>query len=260
MRTTLRVAAALSVVLTLQWSVPAFAESAPALTVQLKTGATYHGELVERVPGDHVTLKLATGEVRRFEWSDIVEVPNSPESAPAAPSSVPTSTWTTLATPNDGPYVHIETKTHGVVLERMVASAEYGSSIATVWRVVCSAPCDQPVEAGDRYRLGGRGLRTSKEFSVTENTYLKANLGRRGSFYSGIGLFVASIPLTMLGIAALSEGKDKTHDAALGVTVTGALLAVIGIALIATNTNSVTKDGVTIGSTGVKLSPRGFVF
>jgi len=42
-----------------------------ALTVHTGDGSVYHGEIVEKVNGDHVTLKIATGALRRIEWSDI---------------------------------------------------------------------------------------------------------------------------------------------------------------------------------------------
>ena len=39
--------------------------------VRLKDGSTYQGELVEKVMGDHVTLKLATGDIKRFTWDQL---------------------------------------------------------------------------------------------------------------------------------------------------------------------------------------------
>ena len=59
--------------------------------VTLVDGSTYQGELVEKVPGDHVTLQLATGEIKRFEWSQLASAidesatGSAPESAPARP-------------------------------------------------------------------------------------------------------------------------------------------------------------------------------
>ncbi len=51
-------------------SLPAWSDDGH-LTVLLKSGASYRGELVERVPGDHLTLKLATGEVKTFKWAEL---------------------------------------------------------------------------------------------------------------------------------------------------------------------------------------------
>jgi hypothetical protein len=43
--------------------------------IQLANGARYRGDLVEKLPGDHVTIRLATGEVKRFGWDEIREQP-----------------------------------------------------------------------------------------------------------------------------------------------------------------------------------------
>jgi hypothetical protein len=55
--------------------------------VTLKDGSTYQGALVEYAPNDHVTLHLATGETKRFAWTQIA-MPNLPP-VPMAPVSPP---------------------------------------------------------------------------------------------------------------------------------------------------------------------------
>ena len=50
--------------------------------VSLRNGGVVRGALVEKVPGDHITLKLATGEIRTIPWQDIAES--------ETPSSLPT--------------------------------------------------------------------------------------------------------------------------------------------------------------------------
>src|ERR1700689_677802 len=50
------------------------AESFRDVGVVTRDGATFRGELVEKVPGDHVTIKLASGEVKRFAWADVADV------------------------------------------------------------------------------------------------------------------------------------------------------------------------------------------
>lgn len=49
--------------------------------VKLKDGSIYQGDLVEYVPEDHVTIHLATGETRRFAWSEIANAKQAPGSA-----------------------------------------------------------------------------------------------------------------------------------------------------------------------------------
>ena len=53
----------------LVWTSTASADD--TITVWLKDGSMVRGELVERVPNKHLTIKLATGEVRKIEWTEI---------------------------------------------------------------------------------------------------------------------------------------------------------------------------------------------
>jgi hypothetical protein len=53
--------------------------------VVLNDGSTYQGKLVEKVPGDHVTIKLATGEVKRFDWSAIASTRDEQPLLPPPP-------------------------------------------------------------------------------------------------------------------------------------------------------------------------------
>src|SRR5262245_43414910 len=44
------------------------------VTVTLVDGSIIRGELVEMIKGDHVTVRIATGEVRRIEWARVASV------------------------------------------------------------------------------------------------------------------------------------------------------------------------------------------
>ena len=57
--------------------------------VTLSDGALYRGELIELVPNDHITIRLATGEVKRFEWATISDV-STPVVSPTLRFSLPT--------------------------------------------------------------------------------------------------------------------------------------------------------------------------
>jgi hypothetical protein len=62
---------------------------APTETVRTKNGAVYHGELVESVPTDHVTLKLATGAIKRIDQADIVDGLDEPPPAAEVREAAP---------------------------------------------------------------------------------------------------------------------------------------------------------------------------
>lgn len=57
--------------------------------IELVDGSTFQGELVEKVPGDHLTLKLATGETRRFDWSDVESARDETLAAPTLTTATP---------------------------------------------------------------------------------------------------------------------------------------------------------------------------
>src|SRR5262245_58684448 len=63
--------------------------------VQLKNGTTLKGQLLERLPGDHITLKLPSGEKKRFAWADVDSIEEAPAgsgSTSASSSAAPTAT------------------------------------------------------------------------------------------------------------------------------------------------------------------------
>lgn len=62
----------------------------PPDLVRLKNGGMLRGTIGEYVPGDHVTITLATGEQRRIEGAEVEYAgPSLPPAASAAPSPAP---------------------------------------------------------------------------------------------------------------------------------------------------------------------------
>jgi hypothetical protein len=153
---------------------PPAAEPA-AQDVLFKNGAKARGQVVDIVPGDHVTIKLKSGEMRRFEWKDVdrvvpasgAEPPplppavNAPAqtaaptaSAPPAVTIAPTATApnTNVLPPVSGPTarVHINSP-EPAALYRKAAGM-------TSFQKVCDAPCDQEMPLSDDYQVSGSGL------------------------------------------------------------------------------------------------------
>jgi hypothetical protein len=69
--------------------------------VELTSGDRYRGALIDRVIGDHVTIRLATGDVKRFSWSEIRSVGTAPSSTavPAGSGEAPLLTSRTDSKP-----------------------------------------------------------------------------------------------------------------------------------------------------------------
>lgn len=196
-----------------------------ALTVVLKNGASYHGELVERVPGDHVTLRLATGDIKTFAWSEVASAPSSAASPPTSP------------VPDGGTWVHL--RAPDAVLERALGSSETASGHADHFELVCAAPCDRVVPRGVyRVAKGARGSQTfvldgarrevTASFSTTSGTIL-------GSLLLGVGASGLGV-----GLAGFAEPKGTVDRTVLYAVVgTAAFATLLGIVALASNRTTV---------------------
>lgn len=70
-------------------SVPSQPAGPVERTVVTGDGAMYRGEVIDYVIGDHITLKLDSGEIRRIPFADAAHIsPPRPKAAAAAPSTV----------------------------------------------------------------------------------------------------------------------------------------------------------------------------
>lgn len=273
------VALATALAFTLGISVPAFAKE---IDVNLKTGASYSGQLVERIPGDHVTIKLATGEVKRFEWEELAEEEASPE-APKAESPKPESPKAetpkpeapaakvkakpkqVTAEPEEGAYeVTIETAQEGVALERPLGTTTLGYAEAQHWERVCAAPCNRAVPGGE-YRIGGNGLRKSALFIIDSPTTINAKLGKQGAFSAGVAVGVGGATLGLVGAVILSRpshGDDTGKNVGLATIVIGLAMAGVGLVLGMSNSSQVKVNDKLIAKpkSTLRFVGDGFVF
>lgn len=162
-------------------------------SVVLKNGAVYRGELVELVPKAHIVLKLATGEVKRFEWGDITPAEPAEHSA-TTPAGV---------TGAANAHVHIESTDSEATLEheKGTATISNGAGYAAVvklWEPVCRAPCDASFNREGYFSIRGRGINPSEEFRLpsTGLLTLRVNAGHRlARAFSIAGLIVGGLGL-----------------------------------------------------------------
>jgi hypothetical protein len=140
------------------WLLPALAAAQGTDVVHLPGGGLVRGSVVEYVPGDHVTIQLATGEVRTYAAGEFANVAiggsaPAPVAAPSVPAPPAAST----------PMAHLSVGAdgEGLSLHHVIASA-----IVPVWtgrtlsaaqvdsfQLICNAPCEIDVPAGS-YILG----------------------------------------------------------------------------------------------------------
>lgn len=215
-------------------SLPALGDEA-VVTVVTKSGAKYRGELVEEVPNDHITIKLATGEVKRFAWGEVERG-----------DSV-------------GPIVALESS-QAVILERFRGGR---------FEPVCRPPCNLRVAAGE-YRLSGDNLRTTKPFVLggAGTTKIEADLGGARAHTIGMvigvgGLSIATWSVVLAATRDTSEGSD-TQRALFVVAGASAVVSLVGFLVAAANSNTVKIDGRPVASRRappiVAFTSRGLVF
>lgn len=200
------------------------AAAAEVRTIQLQNGTIYSGELVEWVPGDHVTLRLITGEIRRVPWTELALQPPPPPVAPpavappafapppgppppdaffpppAAPGGAP-APGTLLTIRSKNPYAQLTQTSSGgyVVGYGYGRSYGYGATIEA-WRAICTTPCNQVVPSGGPYRIAGPGIVPSRPFILSPGSAeLQVKTGK-------VGARVGGLFLTVIGGSAILTG------------------------------------------------------
>jgi hypothetical protein len=181
--------------------------------VRLRSGAVYQGELVERVPGDHITLRLVTGEIKRLGDAEIAAVEDRRGLALRPPDAEPGSVKVDLQSPRpETALIRISTRPGGL-------DGNFNGSLAgnSEGQRVCLAPCGLAVAPG-RFVVGGLGLRQSEAFELTgrnPSVRIVADPGTEGRLTGGIvlaglGALTGLVGLGMLG-ASTADRYDDGH-------------------------------------------------
>ena len=274
----------------------AFAADDTSITVWTKDGGIYRGEIVERVPNDHVTIKLATGETKRIAWKDYDR-----DSTTALPTPAPTPTPVVPAAPSPpaagadplapgAAHVHLEGPEHAR-LERYLGSASltttygsgrsstYSSASVTISSTECYAPCDRSIGEG-RYFVAAEGKRDSLVFDLPSGKHrIEAKLGNPYVFWGGVPVIIIGTGLLLVGAVFILQTPVDTFEPnssayhrdngpryrGIAISLGGALVVAGGIAMMVKNTNSVRLDGKSVARAkarcaGFGLTPNGFVF
>jgi hypothetical protein len=143
-----------------------------AQDVLFKNGSKVRGQVVDIVPGDHVSIKFKNGEMRRFEWVDVDRVmpasgpeppplppaPPKPQPtvAPPVPTVAPTATTPPVETlpPVTGPAVKVH------INSPVFASLQRRPRGGQSFLKACDAPCDLDMPLNDDYMVSAAGAKT----------------------------------------------------------------------------------------------------
>ena len=182
-------------------STPSGTSSIRQRIVTLKDGSFYRGVPIEVVPGDHLTLRLASGGIQQIAWTDIVS--QTVMSAVPAPSAGP---------PSGSVRVTLESNDHNVTLYRQAGLAQSfisGIEVDTepTWEHSCDYPCGRHQSLTDRYMIQGSGISHSKPFTLpvgATDLRLRISAGDNSMRRTGIALIAIGAGLTGLGGAFLA--------------------------------------------------------
>jgi hypothetical protein len=236
------------------------AQPAPEQTVWLKNGGFVRGALVELVPGDHVTVQLATGEIRKIPAAEIDRMstssaPPAASSAPAIPSPAASSAPAPPATPaaSAAPAPAASTVTLRVVAPPGVEIQGRPRLEKGPWGTLCLAPCDQAFPVIDKeFRAGGANVHPSHTFLLepgerpvrVEVKPGRADLHRWGTLAYLVGLPVALVGGVGIG---LDLGTNIKHNETIGTVglvtvIAGGVLLVSSLPLLYAGQTRVLND------------------
>ena len=247
-------------------------KNADTTTVTLKNGASVRGEIVERIPGEKVVLKLATGEVRTIPWGDIAE----PEES--------------TSTESQKRKVEVQSDHEGTVLQRITGQASGagysgGRSVYVSfesWENVCAAPCKASVDANSAYRVDAPGMTPSRNFHLPppgKGDPVKLRIAGGSAAVRGFGTYSLSFGIAGLitgaiflpiGLALKSSGSSTSFSSSfptIGIVslAVGGVLTVLGVSLmVMSGTDVKTESGLELAKAKpapkVRFTTQGLVF
>ncbi len=235
-------------------------------TVMLADGSIYSGQVVELVPGDHLTLKLPSGDVKRFAWSEMkpsgfgdVTVGGVGAATQVWPGGAAVFGMGADAQPPDPVDVHFRATDTQATLFRSATmmGLALGAGDIGMWTPVCHTPCDAQVDRHNVFSVQGPRLVSSPSFTLPQGGSLtvEANMGHESTrivaglvdalgitgMVAGVTVMLISpaIDTTATGNDPMSldrqrSAQDEQHTllvaggAALGV---GAAVLAVGIAM-----------------------------
>ena len=173
--------------------------------VTLHDGSKFRGTLVELVKDDHVTIKLATGEVRKFPWADV----DKTEEVTILPPE--TAEEKKIIT---GAYVTVDTQGRPAKLQQRTGSVEVASTREAAIRIdACDIPCNRVVPVGT-YRLAGAGVRRTAPFELPDHGRVRVDATLGSSRGAALGYILLSVGGGLLVVSA-------SFGAGAGILVAG---------------------------------------
>jgi hypothetical protein len=252
--------------------------------VKLQDGSLYRGTIVELVTGDHVDLRLPSGQVKRWPMADVSFAGAADHPPPPSPPPRERPAPRPLVTVDaDEARIHFESDTpetdlHIRTSDTTVTGAGWGGRGAFVYGAVghhyehiCAAPCDATLPAGThRLALSFRGkvpiepdeAVTVRGPSKIQGTYTN----RSGTRVAGLAVAGGSLAASLvMMIASIRSSQDCTYQPVTGTCDektsidTGMAVAagsVLGIGMIVGLILVMQRDSAAIEVTPLDVSLR----
>lgn len=237
-------------------------------TVRLANGSAFEGELVEKIPGDHVTIKLATGEVRRFDWSELSTPQTQTSLAHAAAAQLGPAPL-----PPRPAHLRFESDEKGAILMRVdqvpTNTGVYPYTTETV-TPVCYAPCAADVDANARYFVEGAHVTGSARFAIPDgSSTVTARTGSSAATIASAWMLVTGILSTTVGAvvtpiafsdAGTQNGLNGWEQYGLGMLAGGGALVLVAIPLLIAGRTHVGIGDMDVARGTIHWIPGGFTF
>jgi hypothetical protein len=237
--------------------VPAWAPASGAEdVVVLKDGGAVRGTVMEVLPNDHVSVKLADGRTATIAWSVVHHIEQAAK--PAAPATTPAIT-PPAAAQTPAPAAAVTGSVH-VTMDGdndAVLEQDHGGA----WSVVCTGACNASLPLEPMYRISGSGVRTSGSFHLLgkpgDRIALHLNTASSAAFGGGVtmallGGLAATIGFWGSLIASSNDDQynyeydeyqqPQHHNSVVPWIVTGLVGAAVGtVGLVMAVSNEKTK-------------------
>ncbi len=245
--------------------------------VALQNGGLVRGTIIVVDPGEKVVIQVpGEDHARTIPWSEVSDVQRGED---LDSEEVETDSEASDIVPGKGVVsVRIESADAAPMslTEHMKTGAvvtPYGTIIGIDSRAICSAPCDQAIDARHQklYTIDGEGFPSSELFSLAQyegDVTMRVETGSYGLGTGGtamasigvIGLLTGAVFLP-LGVA-LNESNDPSgvstgadmRDIGIGTLVGGAVSLTAGIVMIAQSGTDVIIEPRSEST--ARLSPR----
>ena len=226
---------------------------APDTVVRLKSGAVYQGVLVESVPGDHVTIQLADGNVKRFGSGAVASIRSLGQRVEEdGPGALVAASHAAAARDEDDANaapatvdVSLSSTNRDARLFQIAVAGAPGaeSRLTTTKREVCGPPCARDLPPGT-YQIVGKDLEPSRIFDletsvphvkITTDPVLSSRKSTGKALLIGSGVVGSvGLPLLFYGgfftLALPSDSFSDQRDKWKTVAETGLVLSTVAVA------------------------------